>query len=116
MTSEQLRLKLAWLCLNRGNRINGRAQDVANRWKPNTVRHPELFGFFTEDQAWEFISDKLKENHPFHIEPFRALNNIDCAVMKIRGCDEDGLIYIKIAYLERSHQVLGISFHISDPQ
>lgn len=113
MISARLRAKLAEMCLQRGKRINGASKQVANRWYPHRVKHPETYRFCTEEEAWRLISDSLTRGVYVEIQTFYRANNIDCYVMLVDGCDGE-TIYIKIAYLNPTDQVLGASFHISD--
>lgn len=113
MIDSAFRAKLAAMCLDRGKRINGMNQQVANRWHPHRVRHPDTYRFCTEEEAWGVVSDALTDGVRVEVQTFYKANNIDCYVMLVNGCDGE-VIYVKIAYLSPTDQVLGASFHISD--
>jgi hypothetical protein len=107
------RAQLAVMCRHKNRRINGVNLQVPNGWKPNRVKHPEFFRECTEDQAWELISDALAAGVQVRVEPFHALDGIDCCVFFISGCG--GVrIYIKIAHLPHVDKVLGASFHVAE--
>lgn len=58
------------------------------------------------------MSDSLTNGISVKVEPYHKGGGIDAYVMLADGCD-GVTIYIKIALLSHTDQVLGISFHHS---
>lgn len=109
----------AWLisrCRDSLSRTDGRKMQIAHRWEPSTVRHPDHRMFFSEDGAWDFIADNIYEGTTLHsLPPTEA--HPDYAYYMLAANDvRDRRIYMKIAKLPDLDMVVGISFHYEDPR
>ena len=100
-------------CKNVAKRTDGRKMDIANRWEPSTVRHPELHSFFTEAGAWEFIADCLERGEKLQKLP-KSEEFPDFTVVMLHAPDVgDRRIYMKLAMKLDLDIVVGVSFHYS---
>jgi hypothetical protein len=94
-------------------RTDGRKLQIANRWEPFTVRHPELHAVFTEAGAWDFIADCLEGGEKLNSLP-PTQKFPDYAIYMLHAPVSGGRrIYIKIALRQELNMVIGVSFHYS---
>ncbi len=110
---DAIRRWFAARCRDPSRRTDGRKMGMANRWEPSTVRHPELYSFFTEAGAWEFIADCLEAGEALrHIPPTTEFP--DYAVFMVHlPIFGERRIYMKLAKRAALDMVIGISFHYS---
>ena len=110
---EAVRPALRTLCLDRSSRINGRNADSANRWRPFTVREPDTQMLFTDEGAWEFIADCLRDGCPVECMPPTPAFP-DFAYYMVKAVRGDKKIYMKIAIRPPVRIIVGVSFHYED--
>ena len=51
-------------------------------WRPYDVQHPRFGDYFSPNECWKFIEDKLSENHPIEVVSLKKPPE------KKRLCDE----------------------------
>lgn len=108
-----------WLvsrCRDPGRRTDGRKMGMANRWQPYTVRHPELYGYFSDAGAWDFIADCLEEGLELKRLPQSAEFPDYAAYMVYLPIHGERRIYMKVAARPELDMVIGISFHYSNEE
>ena len=96
--------------------MDGRKLGIANNWVPLTVRHPELYSYFTESGAWDFIADCLESKEKLdHIPPTEEFPDY-AIIMLHMPISGDRRIYMKLARRPDVDMVIGVSFHYSNEE
>ncbi len=82
-------------------------------WEPMRVRDPSggLFGYFTDEGAWELIAKKLEAGHCVEQITLDKPPGKTAYVLVIPLVDDEPLLYVKLEIVRGS--VLGRSFHYS---
>lgn len=110
---DAIRSWFAQRCRVPATRTTGRQLGIANRWEPNTVRHPELHSIFTDAGAWDFIADCLESGENFQsIPPTDAFQDYAIYMLHLPIFGERR-IYMKLACRQGLDMVIGVSFHYS---
>jgi len=73
---------------------------------------------FSDSGAWDFIADCLRDLEGIQIKTIDLLERppVPGHYMLVAVARGSRRIYIKIAHLDRSDTVLGVSFHYEDPR
>lgn len=110
--SEAVRRTLATRCRSKRTRTAIFSFDQPTDWKPNSLRDPrEPNEYFTEDSAWDFISQLLLDGCPVEKVLLEKPPGKTGYVIKVAGSPPVSHIYIKLQL--GADKVIGRSFHES---
>ncbi len=103
--------------LSKGRRSADFTQSAPTRWEPTKVKdfRPErFFEYFSNENCWEFIEDKLKEGCEIKEMKLDKPPGATGYVMLIEHGSGVPIIYIKLQIGKK--EVIGRSFHYEDPR
>ena len=92
--------------------VNEWSPDRPTDWRPNDVQHPLFGDFFSPNECWKFIEDKLSENHPIEVVALKNPPGKKGYVMKVEATPGGRIIYIKPEI--GKGRLFGRSFHYSE--
>ena len=81
-------------------------------WRPNDVQHPIFGDYFSLNECWNFIENKLSEGHPIEIVSLEKPPGKRGYVMKVEATPRGRIIYIKLEI--GTGGLVGRSFHYSE--
>lgn len=109
MVSDEIRKRLADLCLSRRTRTHVFSVEAPCDWRPSAVTDPRTREAFTEDGAWDFVSNLLRSGHTVEaINLDRPAGKIGYVLKYTSECRSIS-IYIKLQMM--GDCVKGRSFH-----
>ena len=109
---EHIRKMLEQRCCSRHTRTAEFSRKAPTDWRPQTVRNPSAPDqYFTEDSAWEFIAQALRDDAPIEIVTLERPPGKTGYVLLLRGYPPCGTIYVKLQLA--ASNVMGRSFHES---
>jgi hypothetical protein len=110
--SDAIRRMLAARCRSKRTRGATFSYDQPTDWKPNSLRDPrEPTQYFTEDSAWDFISQLLLGGCDVETVLLEKPPGKTGYVIIVAGCPPVSRIYIKLQL--GADKVIGRSFHES---
>ncbi|RJP25562.1 MAG: hypothetical protein C4527_16895 [Candidatus Omnitrophota bacterium] len=80
-------------------------------WQPEQVINPDSGMPFTRNGAWQFVKQKLEENHPLEEIELQKPPKKKAYVMRINMGEEYPELYVKLQL--GSGEIIGRSFHYS---
>lgn len=110
---DEVRRVLAKLASRAGTRVSG---GRPARWEPGNVNNPRdryLGGVFTEETAWSFIEENLRDGHEVETMVLDHPPGATGYVMKIRVETDVPRVYVELELPKSRRNVLGRSFHYS---
>lgn len=105
-----VRKELERLCRKRGTRKSTFSQTIPTHWSPHQVRHPKTGEALSDDGAWEFVADLLRDGHDIEVIVLEQPPGKKGYVLICEGFAGEN-IYMKLQLT--SGLVIGRSFHIS---
>lgn len=108
---ESVRGGLEKLCRLPDGRTNFPLIEIAHRWRPRTVRHPNTMSAFSDETAWEFIADSLREGLEITYRPPLRIGAGDAYEMVTLPVRDGRGIYMKVALVPGVKKLVGLSFH-----
>ncbi|GAA2848794.1 hypothetical protein EDC40_101177 [Aminobacter aminovorans] len=110
--SDAIRRMLATRCCSKRTRSAIFSYNQPTDWKPGSLRDPrDPDEYFTEDSAWNFISELLNGGCEVEIVVLEKPPGKTGYVIKVAGCPPVSHIYIKLQL--GAERVIGRSFHES---